>query len=247
MESAAYGCATITSKRGGLIETFDNDLLLNKLRSSEIFNKISFLIKNPKKLRKYQIKNFNNPLHVIEKLVDFLNSIKQNLLRKKIFVNKLLGPKILHISNFNEKNNQRLFNISIATKLSNGLIRNRCDVINFSYRNYLSQKIFPNLDQDILEIVQNYKPDLILLGHNNVLKNNTLEIFKKKQKKIALWYEDHVVNYGPNWKANLNLIEKNHHLIDKYFITTHPSEIKSKIPKHKIHFLPIPVDENIGF
>ena len=38
-------CATITSKRGGLIETFDNDLLLNKLRSSEIFNKISFLIK----------------------------------------------------------------------------------------------------------------------------------------------------------------------------------------------------------
>ena len=55
---------------------------------------------------------------------------------KNFSISKNLGPKILHISNFNEKNNQRLFNISIASKLSNGLIRNNCDVINFSYRNY---------------------------------------------------------------------------------------------------------------
>ena len=31
MESAAYGCATITSKRGGLSETFKNNLILKKL------------------------------------------------------------------------------------------------------------------------------------------------------------------------------------------------------------------------
>ena len=64
------------------------------------------------------------------------------MLSKNIFVNKTVGPKILHISNFNEKNNQRLFNISITTKLTNGLIRNNCDVINFRCQNYLSQKIF---------------------------------------------------------------------------------------------------------
>ena len=28
MESAAYGCATITSDRGGLTETFNNNLIL---------------------------------------------------------------------------------------------------------------------------------------------------------------------------------------------------------------------------
>ena len=68
-----------------------------------------------------------------------------------------------------------------------------------------------------------------------------------KKKKVALWYEDHVANYGPNWKSNLNLIEKNNDLIDNYFITTHPSVIKTKIKKSKINFLPIPVDENIEY
>ena len=31
MESAAFGCATITSKRGGLPETFENTLFIKKL------------------------------------------------------------------------------------------------------------------------------------------------------------------------------------------------------------------------
>ena len=245
MESAAHGCATITSARGGLLETFDNDLYLKNLNSNELFKKIDNLIKNPKKLKYYQFKNFKNPKHIIENLVKFLDSVKFNLLGKNIYINRSHKPKILHISNFNEKNNQRLFNISIAAKLTNGFIRNKCDVINFSYRNYLSQKVFPNLDSDILEIANNYKPDLILLGHNNILKKETLIDIKKDNIKIGLWYEDHVANYGPNWKTNLNLIEKNNELIDNYFITTHPSVIKSKIKKSKINFLPIPVDENI--
>ena len=245
MESAAQGCATITSNRGGLLETFDNDLFLKKLKASEIFRLINHLIKNPKKLRSIQIRNFKNPLHIIENLTNELDAIKLNLLKKNINIISYKGPKILHISNFNEKNNQRLFNISIATKLTNGFIRNDCDVINFSYRNYLSKKIFTNLDEDILEISKNYKPDMILLGHNNILKRNTMEIFKRDKRKLALWYEDHVANYGPNWISNLNLIEKNNDLIDTYFITTHPSAIKTKISNKKMHFLPIPVDENI--
>ena len=245
MESAAHGCATITSNRGGLVETFDNDLIVENLTSSELFKKIEFLIKNPKKLRFYQFKNFKNPKHIIDDLVNLLDAIKHNYLKKNIFINKSIGPKIVHISNFNEKNNQRLFNISIATKLSNGFVRNNCDVINFSYRNYLSNKIFPKFDEDIIEISKNYKPDLILLGHTNILKRNTMEIFKEDNRKIALWYEDHIADYGPNWKNNLNLIEQNHDLIDKYFITTHPSVIKTKINKSKLNFLPIPVDRNI--
>jgi len=245
MESAANGCATITSDRGGLIETFDNDLILKDLKSSEIFKMIDALIKNPKKLKIIQLKNFKKPLHIIQNLVVFLDSVKKNLFKKNINIINSKGPKVLHISNFNEKNNQRLFNISIATKLTNGLVRNKCDVINFSYRNYLSQKIFPDLDSDILEISKNYKPDLVLLGHNNILKRKTMENLKENKCNIALWYEDHVADYGPNWNSNLSLIEKNNDLIDKYFITTHPSAIKTKILRNKLNFLPIPVDENI--
>ena len=219
--------------------------MIEKINSKNIFKTIEQLINNPKKLKSIMFKNFKNPIHDLNNLVKFIDSIKINSLEKNIYISKSLGPKILHISNFNEKNNHRLFNISIASKLTNGLIRNNCDVINFSYRNYLSGKIFKDIDKDILDISTNYRPDLILLGHNNILDKKTLEIFKSKNQKIALWYEDHVVNYGPNWKQNLNLIEKNHDLIDKYFITTHPSEIKSKIMSKKISYLPIPVDQNI--
>ena len=118
-------------------------------------------------------------------------------------------------------------------------------MINFSYRNYLSQKFFPKLDQDILEVSSNYKPDLVILGHNNILDRNSLLSLKEKKIKICLWYEDHVAYYGPSWQSNLNLIEKNNDLIDKYFITTHPDALKTKISKKKLNFLPIPVDENI--
>ena len=245
MESAAYGCATITSNRGGLTETFNNELILNNLSSKNIYEKIDKLIKAPHRLKKIQLDNFKNPKHSLVKMSNYLDSVKINFLEKTINILKSKGPRVLHISNFNEKNNHRLFNISIASKLSNGLIRNKCDVINFSYRNYLSNNYFPKLDRDIKEICENYRPDLLLLGHNNVLNRDTLSHLKDKKTKIALWYEDHVVNYGPNWKINLDLIEKNHDLIDNYFITTHPSAIKSKIKKNKINYLPIPADPNI--
>jgi hypothetical protein len=41
------------------------------------------------------------------------------------------------------------------------------------------------------------------------------------------------------------LLEKNHDLIDEYFITTSPDVIKTKISRFKLNYLPIPVDPNI--
>ena len=245
MESAAYGCATITSPMGGLTETFNNNLVLKKTTVGEIFRMVNKLIKNEKFLKKNQLKNFGNVLHKIKDQVNYIDSVKNNLFEKKVSIITNRGPKILHISNFNERNNHRLFNISIATKLSNGFVRNKCDVINFSYRNYLSKKLFSNLDKDILEIANNYKPDLILFGHNNILKAQTLEVLNNNNIKTSLWYEDHLAHKGPNWLSNLNLLEKNNSLIDNYFVTTHPSVIKTNIIKKKLFFMPIPVDKNI--
>ena len=37
MESSAHGCATITSNRGGLTETFNNNLVLNELTVNSIY------------------------------------------------------------------------------------------------------------------------------------------------------------------------------------------------------------------
>ena len=70
MESAAHGCATITSKNGGLPETFDNELFLEKISSEEIYRLIFKLI-NDKKLReRVQKKNFLNVKHKIKNKVN---------------------------------------------------------------------------------------------------------------------------------------------------------------------------------
>ena len=92
MESAGPRLCNNYFKSRRFIETFDNDLIVENLTSSELFKKIEFLIKNPKKLRFYQYKNFKNPKHIINDLVNLLDAIKHNYL-KNIFINKSIGPK----------------------------------------------------------------------------------------------------------------------------------------------------------
>ena len=249
MESAAYGCATITSDRGGLSETFNNNLILKNVTSDSLEKLILKVIKNKKYLKKIQEENFKNVIHKIDHLTRKLDNLKCNFLIKKINYIKNKNLKILHISTFDEKNDHRLFNISIANKLTKGFIRNDNDVVNFSYRDFNNKLLLKNnsyLNQKIFNITQNYKPDLILLGHNNILSGDTLEKIKSKHKtKIALWYEDHLIKGGPNYINNLNLIEKNRDLIDQYFLTTYPNSINTKIENKKMNYMPIPADKNI--
>ena len=246
MESASRGCAVITSHSGGLSETFDNNLILKKNDPSELIKLITHLIKNKKYLINIQKNNFRKVIHTPEKSVIALNLLRKSL-PNSLNINKQKTYKIIHISNFDIRTSHRLFNLSIAKKISNGLIRNGNDVIDFDYRNH-NHKLLDkkSLDKKIIDITNNYRPDLILLGHNNCLRRDTISLIKKKfNTKFSLWYEDHVMKGDPNYDKNLKLIESNHDLIDQYFITTSPEIIKTKISKSKINFLPIPVDPNI--
>jgi len=248
MESAAYGNATIVSNRGGLTETFKDPIVISNINQKKIELEVEKLILNKSKLKKIQRYNFNNNLHNITNLTNELDEIKSFFLIDKPFLIKNKKYKILHIGSFGEKTNHRLFNISIAHKISSGLIRNGHDVINFSYRDYTSKSVINKLleiDTKVNEILNNYRPDLLLLGHNNILQSKTLEKVKKQNIKTGLWYEDHVAKTGPNFNNNLKLIEKNQEFIDNYFITTHPDVVKTSIPKDKINFMPIPADPNI--
>ena len=252
MESAAYGCATITTRNGGLPETFNNELFLEKINDIELYKLIEKLIKNNIYRKRIQKKNFSNVINNINEKVSKLDEFKNHILLPKVFFNKKAKLKILHVSTFDERSDHRLFNISISQKLSKGFIRNDHDVINFSYRNYLSKNILRHrneiINNKVINICNHYRPDLLVLGHNNFLYKNNLEKIKYNFKsKIALWYEDALGHKGegPNWRQNLTLIENNNHYIDNYFVTTHPDEIKTIISKKKMNFLPIPVDENI--
>ncbi len=252
LESAAYGCSTITSKNGGLPETFKNPIFLDKVTKDNLYHEIKKLIDNSSLRKKTQRDNFSSVIHTIEKKVNKIDSWKGQNLEFKLNIKLNKSLKILHISTFDEKNDHRLFNISIANKLSKGLIRNNHDVINFNYRSHIKKNFISHknslINLKIKNICDNYRPDLLILGHNNVLDNNSISAIKEKyNSKIILWYED-ALGYrgqGPNWRENLSLIEKNNKLIDNYFLTTHPSEINTSIDKKKMFFLPIPVDENI--
>ena len=252
LESAAYGCSTITSRNGGLPETFKNPIFLKRVNKENLFKEIKKLIDNPQLMQKIQKNNFKSVIHTIQKKIIKIDSWKGQNLDFKLNIKKNKSLKILHISTFDEKNDHRLFNISIANKISKGLIRNDHDVINFNYRAYIKKNLISGknslINNKIINICDNYRPDLLILGHNNVLDTNSIESIKIKYKsKIILWYEDALGHRGkgPNWRENLSLIEKNNLLIDNYFLTTHPSEIRTSIDRKKMFFLPIPVDENI--
>ena len=253
MESSNYGCLTIITNKGGLSETSFAPVILKELTVTNLTKKINFYIKNKNQLKKIQTFNFNNKkIDIISEVnkIDLIKNFKPFLYN----YSKNTPLRILHISNFDEKNNYRLFNLSISNKLSNGFIKNNNNVLNFCYRNFYNKNRFnmikEDLDKKILEINENYRPNLILFGHFNELKRETIDQLKRKYKsKIFMWYEDALSQLanGPDWNSNLNLIEKNHDLIDKYYLTTHPDVIKTNINYDKLNYLPIPADSSIEF
>ena len=126
MESAAYGCCTIISKNGGLPETFKDPIFINKVDENQLYNKIKSLILNNSLRKKIQKYNFQNVVHTIEKKVK-IDQWKEQNLRDTLHLKFDKLKKILHISTFDERNDHRLFNISISSKLTKGFIRNGHD------------------------------------------------------------------------------------------------------------------------
>jgi len=253
MESSDMGNALITSGKGGLKETVFNPIVLKKITNLSIANEIEKLIKHPNLLKKIQKFNYKN-----KKINYNANLIKVSNLKKKLlikesykinFINNI--NKILHIANFDEKNDFRLTNINLATKISNGFIKDKFHTTNFSDRFFSQQNVFSDLDDRIVNIIRNLKPTLILLGHTNSLKTETLKNIKDKfpNIKIAFWYEDSINKKGPDYIKNRTFVEKYKNYVDQYFITTDVNNIETSIPKKKLNFIPVPtssLSENLN-
>jgi len=255
LEAASRGCATIISKRGGLKETVNHAIFLNEINQREVFNKMELLIKDNKLRRRIQKNLFTNILHKLDinskKIDDYrdeiINGYSLNLIKKK-------NLKILHVSNFGARLSNRLYFISIAKKLSNGFIRLGHDVTNISdrdiikfNRNISMQSGIDYLNKIFYESVENYNPDLILLGHTDNLKHETLDKIKNSNKniKIAQWFEDNLALNGPDPFSNQKRLLQYEPFIDYNFITTAPSVLPFLSNKKNYFYLPIPVDKNI--
>lgn len=244
MESSDLGNALITSGKGGLLETNFRPIVLKQLNKKNIVTEIEKLIKYPNLLNKIQKFNYKNRKIDYKDNLEKLNNLKLNMLEEDYYnfnIKKKL-IKVLHISNFSERNDYRLYNINLANKISNGLINENVQVINFSDRNFSKLNNFSSLDEKILRITKNLKPNLILLGHTNSLKVETLKDIRDKFSEIrfAFWYEDSINKKGPDFLKNKIFLEKYKDYIDKYFLTTDINNVDASIPKNKLNFIPIP-------
>ncbi len=256
LEAASRGCATILSRRGGLPETIPYGVYLNRINQDEIYKKIKQLVLNKKFREDLQKKSLTHVFHDIQKNTKIFDSIREEVINEKnIFINRNISNlKILNISNFGNRQFNRLYYISIAKKLANGFIRNGHDVINLSDRDVgkfnKSLRDFKGkkyLNTMIYETAKNYKPDLILLGHSYDIETETIEKIKDYSKNtvISQWFEDHLADTGPDYSSNRKKLLKYDDFISSNFITTHPSTLDFLKKKKNFHYLPIPVDKNI--
>ncbi len=255
LEASSRGCATIISNKGGLPETVTHGIILRELNVESVYQAIKNLIEDKNKrleLQKLSIKNFFHTNSVSAKKID---KYRENLLKSvipikspNIHLNKSL--RILHVTNFNERHDGRLF-FNTGRRLNNGFIRLGHSVLEFSDRDivkhYKSIKDYSGaktLNTKLINTVYNYKPDLLIFGHADLIKDNTLMYLKDNYKdlKIAQWFLDPLIKGGPDYEKNKARILDKIEYTDANFITTSP-DVLSFLPKKKLSFfMPNPTD-----
>ena len=248
LEAASRGCGVIISNRGGLKETITDGIVVNEISSKNFSKNIKKLIKNPKLLRKYQansIKNFYLTNSYASKKID---KYRNQFFIDEQFDSKISKLKILHVTNLNEKHNGRLF-YNTGRRINNGLIKLNHKVLTLSDRDLLTNyKTFRDitgskkLNATFIETVRNFKPNLILLGHADSIKSESLKLIRKEHPsiKISQWFLDRM---DTKWKNNkIRFMDKIKYM-DYSFCTTDPNALN--LHKHKVSFIPNPVDESL--
>ncbi len=252
LEASSRGCAVIISDRGGLKETITNGIILKKNSVNNIYNSINDLIKNKKILTDLQKKSYEKFFLTNKYASKKIDSYRSELLNVKFNTNINITLKsklkIIHITNFNERHNGRLF-YNTGKRINNGLVRLGHSVLEFSDRDILSNHRKLNdlngakyLNNKLLTVIGNYTPDLIILGHADLIDIKTLKTIKEyfPNIKISQWFLDRMDSY---WQFNKKRFLDKIEIMDASFCTTDPSVLKFEVAK-SIYYIPNPVDES---
>ncbi len=250
LESASCGCAVIITNRGGLPETITNGVILKNLSKRTLYEAISNLIKNKKYRKEIQnlsLRNFNLTHKNASLEIDsYRNEILLSSSSKAISLIKKF--KILHVTNFNERHNGRLF-YNTGKRINNGFVRLNHSVLEFSDRDIVSyyRKIndidgSKRLNKKFIEVISNYLPDLIVFGHADLIKRDTIKFIKTTYPNIKFcqWFLDRM---DSKWINNLKRFEHKLDLMDANFCTSDPKVLKIN-KKKPIYYLPNPVDDS---
>jgi len=256
LEAAANGCAVIISNKGGLPETITNAIILKKLNPKVLAGEINNLIFNKfnrAKLQKLSIENFYLTHNYVSNLID---NYRDNKLKKINFFftnKKKKSLRILHVTNFNERLDGRLF-FNTGRRINNGFIRLGHSVLGFSDRDivkyYKSINDFngsTTLNDKFRKTCYNYKPDMIVLGHCDLINAQQLGDLKSDYPniKIAQWFLDPLNRDGPDYLRNKKRILDKSEFVDANFLTTSPDVLKFLPNNVKNFFIPNPVDDSL--
>ena len=160
--------------------------------------------------------------------------------------------KILHITDLHFRHSGRLF-YSTGKKINNGLVLNGHNVLNISDRDITSQRknLFDIgsrkfLMDKIIQNIENFKPDLILLGHVDRIDYENFISIKEKYNsiKFAQWFLDPLNIDGPDFEKNKNRFFLKYQFCDTNFVTTSVDAL-SFANSNKTFFIPNPIDPSI--
>jgi len=256
LEASSKGCAVIISSKGGLPETVTNAIILKKLDHKTLYKKLKLLINNKALRKKYQSlsqKDFflthKKSANEIDNCRNEITSVLSKINFKKNDLEKL---RILHVTNFNERHDGRLF-FNSGRRINNGLIRMGHSVLEFSDRDirkyYKSFRDFDGsktLNQKLITTCYNFKPDLIILGHADSIFPETLDHIKNNYPslKIAQWFLDPLNKFGPDYEKNKQRVLHKGEFVDCNFLTTSP-DVLNFLPNNKqFYYIPNPSDSS---
>ena len=254
LEASANGCAVIITNKGGLPETVTNAKILEKLSVKNLVHNLNSLIKNKSlrsKLQNLSLKNFYLTHAYVTKKIDEYRSDKLNFIYKFYTKKKISNLRILHITNFNERLDGRLF-FNTGRRINNGFIRLGHSVLGFSdrdiqkyYKSIQDIKGARTLNDKLKKTCYNYKPDLIMLGHADLISAEQIAELKEDypNARFGQWFLDPLNKFGPDFERNKNRILDKFKVVDSTFLTTSPDAL-SFLNKEKSFYIPNPSDKS---
>ena len=99
-----------------------------------------------------------------------------------------------------------------------------------------------SLNEKLIKTTEIYRPDLIVLGHADLIKNETIAQIKKKfpQIKFIQWFLDRI---DEEWKINKKRFLDKIKYMDASFCTTHPDILNLSFKK--VYYIPNPSDASL--